>query len=81
MEQSPNTFTQPISRLKRLSHAIFDRIQSAPDHMSEHYKPSAQIDVGKTAAQAANVQLVLNGLEIMQINDMTHGWDSEGRYL
>lgn len=66
----------------------------APDYMSNHYRPSAQRDVGKSASEAAGVQLVIQGMQLepqlqLERTDVAHqeflqitnrGWDSEGNY-
>ncbi len=64
-EQLRNANLAPLTyRLKRAVHFILDpHIHSAPDCQSEHYRPSVQRDVGKTAREAAGVQLVLEGLQ------------------
>lgn len=85
MESSPNQFTQPFGRLKRAAHAVFDHITAAPERHSNHYRPSTQRDVGKTAAQAAAVQLVIEGLQEYQpspivVEDRSTGFDADGNY-
>lgn len=69
--ESRNVYTEPMSqRLKRAFGFLFNHIQAAPDHMSDHYRPSAQRDVGKSAAEAAGVQLVIQGMQQNRWDDM-----------
>lgn len=51
-------------RFWRAVHYIVDHVHREPfSAMSDHWRPSAQRDVGKTARQAAGVQMVIAGLE------------------
>lgn len=96
--ESRNVYTEPMSqRLKRAFGFLFNHIQSAPDHRSDHYRPSAQRDVGKSARAAAGVQLVIGGLEAVPKIERTelaqvelaerlmktelNRWDSLGNYM
>lgn len=63
MEHSPNIDTQPISRRFRLRvMKMAGYALGLVDREPDTWKPSAQIDVGKTAAEAAGVQLIIQGL-------------------
>lgn len=61
-----------MSRAKRLLRFLIDRHLSEPTPaMSDHWKPSPQRDVGKSASEAAAVQLVLEGMEGYQSRHYT----------
>lgn len=63
METSPNIYTRPMAKIKKAAAFIFDRFTTEPEpYHSDHWKPSAQRDVGKTPEEARSVQLVLEGM-------------------
>lgn len=79
-EHSRNIETAPMgatSRIRRIAGFVLDHIRSAPDHASDHYRPSSQIDVGKSAAKAADVQLVIEGLQKPESFSPFHGTYSQ----
>ena len=64
MSESRNIYTQPMNlRLRRAFGFLFDHIRNAPDHLSDHYRASAQRDVGRSARDAAGIQLVMEGMQ------------------
>jgi hypothetical protein len=63
MVGSESDSSSPLERAGRIVRRALTLLpNSAPDYMSNHYRPSAQRDVGKSAAEAANVQLILEFL-------------------
>lgn len=78
IEQSPNTYVEPMSRLKKIARKIFNQLQDPTP--SEHFRPSPQRDVGKTATKAANVQLTIEGLNAGQEWSDFHGTASQPRH-
>lgn len=56
MERERQPRIRTSERLRALGHLVFDR------YPVREYKPSAQRDVGKAASKAANVQLVIEGM-------------------
>lgn len=64
-EISKNIYTEPMARTKRFARLLFSRHYQEPSlAMSDHYRPLTQRDLGKSAVEAMQVQLVLDGLTI-----------------
>lgn len=59
---------KPVERIKKIAHFLFDHIQSAPDHISDHYRPAARQEhelghlvlEGEISAEEAYEQLGLS---------------------
>jgi hypothetical protein len=54
---------QPETKVSKVVHYLADHIRHAPDRQSNHYRPSAQRDVGRSALEARRVQIVIEGLQ------------------
>lgn len=64
MELSKNIYTERTSRTARILRFLALRHTTEPfPAQSDHWRPSAQRDVGKSATEATGIQLVIAGLE------------------
>lgn len=62
MERQPRF--RAFERVNQVAHAVLDHFRHAPDHYSDHYRASAQRDLGNSAFKAAGIQAVIMGLQV-----------------